>query len=198
MPAPPVFSKDTFRFLRDLKRNNRTEWMRAHRERYQQELMQPVRELLARIAPAVQQIAPTVTINGMVGTNFSRINRDIRFAKDKTPYYPRMYLFLPEGAAPETDVICFYLGIHASEVTMGLRAYGPERHSQIRTVVAPRAIAEARFLAGQSRKLGRKYESYWHAKEKGQWVKHPGWPRKPEEWNRIGAWIIRRVTTPPP
>ena len=197
MPAAtPIFSKATFQFLRDLKRNNRTEWMHAHRERYQQELMQPVRELLVRIAPAVQKIAPATTISGMVNTNFSRINRDIRFAKDKSPYRARMYVMLPDGSLPETDEICYYVGVHPDEVTMGIRAYSLARDSHMRTVIGPRALAHSKWLAAQSRKLDRKYESYWHATEKGEWAKHPGWPTKPEEWKRIGAWIIRRVTTP--
>lgn len=191
-PRTAIFSKEIFRFFRDLKRHNRTAWMHANRERYQQHVVQPFRELLARVASDVQDIAPGTTINGQVGTNFSRINRDIRFAKDKSPYRPRMYLMLPDGTVPEADGLDFYAGIHVDEVTLGLRAYGNHRQSLLRTVTAPRALAHAAWLAAQARRLSRKYESYWHATEKGEWVKHPGWPKTPEEWKRIGAWIVRR------
>src|SRR5713226_7264917 len=91
-PAKPVFTQETFRFFRDLGRNNKKVWMDAHRERYQSAVVQPFRRLLEELAPAVLTLDDRFDTTGRTGANFSRINRDIRFAKDKTLYKTHMYL----------------------------------------------------------------------------------------------------------
>jgi uncharacterized protein (DUF2461 family) len=81
----PIFTRPTFQFFRDLARNNRKVWMDANRQRYQQFVVQPFRWLLEELSPAVLQLDSRFDTTGRTGANFSRINRDIRFAKDKTP-----------------------------------------------------------------------------------------------------------------
>jgi uncharacterized protein (TIGR02453 family) len=102
MPAsrPKVTSNgrinsETFRFFRDLSCNNAKEWMDENRELYQSSVVQPPLGLLEELTPAVRKLYPGFDVSGRTGVNFSRINRDIRFAKDKTPYRPQMYLIFP-------------------------------------------------------------------------------------------------------
>ena len=117
-PLPP----ETFRFLRDLSRHNDKDWMDAHRDRYRQELVEPMRALLDALAPAVIDLDERFVINGKTGTNFSRINRDIRFARDKTLYHTRMYLTFPDS--PSGEGAQLYVGVTAKVVTAGFRIYG--------------------------------------------------------------------------
>src|SRR4029077_1075683 len=84
--AKPIFTRETFRFFRELAANNRKAWMDANRERYQSVIVQPFRRLLEELSPAVLELDSRFDTTGRSGANFSRINRDIRFAKDKTPY----------------------------------------------------------------------------------------------------------------
>lgn len=88
---------ETFRFFRELGRNNSKAWMDANRERYKSAVVEPMRGLLAELTPAALKLYPGFDVCGRTGVNFSRINRDIRFAKDKTPYRPQMYLVFPDG-----------------------------------------------------------------------------------------------------
>ena len=83
---------ETFRFLRDLSRHNDKNWMDAHRDRYRQELVEPMRALLDALTQAVLDLDASFVINGKTGTNLSRINRDIRFARDARflPYRPEL------------------------------------------------------------------------------------------------------------
>src|SRR5260370_39400721 len=71
-------SAETFRFFRDLHRNNRKEWMDENRERYRTAVVQPMRGLLEELTPAVQKLYPGFDFSGRTGVNFSPINRDIR------------------------------------------------------------------------------------------------------------------------
>src|SRR5690348_17544543 len=94
-----IITPATIRFFRDLKRNNHKEWMDANRDRYRTEVVAPFRALLTAVTPHVIQLHPGFDISGRTGVNFSRINRDIRFARDKTPYHTQMYLKFPDPGA---------------------------------------------------------------------------------------------------
>jgi len=96
-----IFGPDTFRFFRELARNNRKSWMDQHREDYREAIVGPMHALLDRLTPAVLRLNPRFDVSGRTGYNFSRINRDIRFAADKSPYRPQMYLKFAESAKGE-------------------------------------------------------------------------------------------------
>src|SRR5712672_4565081 len=81
-----LVTSETFRFFRDLSRNNRTDWMESNRDRYKRCVVQPLRALCEELAPAVLRLDARFETSGRTGANLSRINRDIRFAKTKRPY----------------------------------------------------------------------------------------------------------------
>src|SRR5260370_7656133 len=98
-----IITHDTFRFFRELSANNRTEWMQANRERYQECVVQPLRGLCEELAPAVLRLDPRFETSGRTGANLSRINPDIRFAKDKTPYRAQLHFTSGAPLRPEAD-----------------------------------------------------------------------------------------------
>jgi len=191
-----LFTPETFRFFRELGRNNRKEWMDANRARYRAHVVEPMRKLLDGLVPRVLELDPGFGVSGRTGTNFSRINRDIRFAADKSPYRAQMYLMFSDARATRGDDGQLYVGVSAEAVTVGFRIYGGTRASRLAQIAAPRAIHNPRWLEQQARRLARKYQSYWYSSEKGEWNKHDGWPTKPEEWKRLKGWIVRRKMTP--
>jgi len=186
-----VFSQETFRFFRELGRNNHKPWMDENRERYRAVLVDPFRELLDQLTPEARKLNPRFAVGGRVGENFSRINRDIRFARDKSPYRTQMYLFFaePEGGAQ------LYVGLSADSVTCGFRVYSEGRTSALVKVGRARGGENSAWIERQKRRLA-KCESYWYATEKGEWAKHKGWPVKPENWKKLQGWIVRRKFAP--
>jgi uncharacterized protein (TIGR02453 family) len=187
---------ETFRFFRDLYRNNRTEWMNKNRDRYLAAVVQPFRGLLAELTPVVHQLDAGFDIgfdiSGRTGVNFSRINRDIRFAKDKTPYRPQMYLMFPPLGGKNRSPGELYVGLSKDVATAGFRVY-LDRDSK--AALGARIEKAPIFCAQQKRRIGRRFESYWYSMEKGEWTKHEGWPVAPEEWKKLLAWITRRKMT---
>ncbi|SRR5579883_833952 len=185
---------ETFRFFRELARNNTKTWMDANRERYQSAVVEPMRGLLARLTPAALKLYVGFDVCGRTGVNFSRINRDIRFAKDKTPYRPQMYLFFPDGGGKSPRPGELYVGVNAKLVTAGFRVYfdGKTKAAALgdRTAQAPK------WCAQQRRRIGRQFESYWYSMEKGAWTKNDGWPVTPEEWKKLKAWVVRKKLAP--
>jgi uncharacterized protein (TIGR02453 family) len=194
----PVFNKETFEFLRDLKKNNKKVWMDANRHRYQEALVKPFRKLLEATSQSVLRMDGRFDVCGKTGANFSRINRDIRFAKDKTPYRPQMYLkfCVPGNGDGETGEL--YLGLSTETVTIGFRIYsGSQRkESTLAMIAEPRIAKNPKWVAAQKKRLTKKYESYWYATEKGEWSKREGWPTEPENWKRLRAWIVRKRLKP--
>ena len=196
--AAPIIPRDTFRFFRDLGKNNKKIWMDENRDRYQASVVQPLRRLLEQLAPAILRLNDRFDVTGRSGANFSRINRDIRFAKDKTPSKTQMYRKFETHSRDNRETGQLYAGFSADTVTAGFRIYsgGKRRESTIALVTEPRVLANPKWLSQQKKRLARKYESYWYTTEKGEWTKHDGWPSDPEAWKKIQAWIVRKKMKP--
>jgi len=193
-----VFSPETFRFFRELGRNNKKVWMDANRDRYRSAVVEPFRKLLDELASVVLELDDRFDTTGRTGANFSRINRDIRFAKDKTLYKTQMYLKFQQPLPGDRESGQLYAGISTDTVTAGFRVYsGPKRkESTLALIAEPRVLADPKWVALQKRRLGRKYDSYWYTTERGEWTKHDGWPVKPEDWKKIQGWIVRKKWKP--
>lgn len=189
-----IITTETFRFFRDLGRNNRKEWMDENRERYRQHVVQPLRDLLIALSPAVLKLHSGFDVSNRRGVNFSRINRDIRFAKDKTPYRAQMYIFFPPQGGKNRQPGQLYTGFNADTVTAGFRIYFDPKAKT--STLGSRIAKLPAWSAQQKRRLARKYESYWYSMEKGEWTKNEGWPTTPVEWNKLKAWIVRRKMKP--
>jgi len=86
---------DLLNFLKELKDNNHKPWFDENRERYQnlrKEMVRLIQELIPQIAqfdPSILPLEPKDCI--------FRINRDIRFSNDKTPYKTNMGAYMARG-----------------------------------------------------------------------------------------------------
>jgi len=197
-PEKPVFTRETFQFFKELGRNNRKPWMDANRERYESVIVQPFRRLLEELSSDVLELDSRFDTSGRTGPNFSRINRDIRFARDKTPYKTQMYLKFSVPAPGGGEAGQLYVGLSADTVTAGFRIYsgGKRKGSVLAEIGEARVHSNPGWVAKQKKRLGRRYESYWYTMEKGEWTKHSGWPTAEENWKKILAWIVRRKLSP--
>jgi len=186
--AQPIFTLETFRFFRDLAANNRKPWMDANRERYQETVVQPLRRLLEEVSPTVLQL------DSRSGANFSRINRDIRFAKDKTPYRAQMYLKFSPSFPGDGETGQLYVGFSAQTVTVGFRIYSgsKRKESALAQIAEPRVLANPRWVAQQKKRLAQRFDSYWYSAVKGEWIKNNGWPDEGEDWKKLQGWVVRR------
>lgn len=194
----PVFTRETFRFFRELGHNNSKTWMDENRERYQSTVVRPLRHLCEELSLAMLQLDSRFDVSGRTGSNLSRINRDIRFAKDKTPYKTQMYLKFSVPAPGNGETGQLYVGLSTNTVTAGFRIYsgGKRKGSVLATIGQARVEAQPGWVAKQKKRLSRRYESYWYSTQKGEWTKHSGWPAARENWDKILAWIVRRKMSP--
>lgn len=91
------FTAETIYFLWELRMNNSREWMEENRDRYKRVLKEPFDSLAAALA------AESTAFGGReMKCSVSRINRDIRFSKDKSPYRASRWVVLYDAALQGT------------------------------------------------------------------------------------------------
>ena len=83
--ANQFFTQDYIDFFTELAFNNEKAWFDKNRKRYEASVREPFRAFTEQVIAGVQKFDPTIGDLQPKDVMF-RINRDIRFAKDKTPY----------------------------------------------------------------------------------------------------------------
>ena len=101
MTIAVLFTAETLRFLRALKRNNRREWFNAHRDDYEAYVRQPMTAIVERLAVDLRAFAPELVANPKVSIH--RIYRDTRFSADKTPYKTHIAARFPHRGLPKGE-----------------------------------------------------------------------------------------------
>ena len=91
-----MLSKDTLQFLDDLKVNNNRDWFLDNKKRYEA-FKKDYQLLVADLLDAMKPLDPSLEILEVKNCTF-RINRDIRFSKDKTLYKSHLGIWLSSGA----------------------------------------------------------------------------------------------------
>jgi len=101
-----LISKATLDFLSDLKRNNYKEWFQMNRARYEEAKT----NYLAFIQEIIDEISKfDPLLKGLEAKSCTyRINRDIRFSNDKTPYKTHMGAFIVPGGKNNGDRLAGY------------------------------------------------------------------------------------------
>lgn len=84
------FSDETIKFLKDLEENNNKQWFDENRGRYREALRKPMESLASELGPFMLSIDPLLEVSP--ARSISRINRDIRFSRDKSPYRTNMWI----------------------------------------------------------------------------------------------------------
>lgn len=78
------FTPDYLEFFKELAANNHKEWFDVNRKRYQSVVRDPFKNFISELISVLSKSDPDLSIEAKDA--IFRINRDIRFSKDKTPY----------------------------------------------------------------------------------------------------------------
>ncbi len=128
----PAFNK----FFIDLAPNNNKDWFDVNRNRYEQDVKLPFRGFTADVIKEISKIDPTVKMEAKDA--IFRINRDIRFSKDKYPYKMHMAAAVSRLGKKEPDVCGFYFQLNPEKIQIWHGAYfieTPTLH-QLRNYIA--------------------------------------------------------------
>jgi uncharacterized protein (TIGR02453 family) len=124
----------TLDFLRKLAKHNNKTWFDAHRADYEQAKA----HFEALLEDLVMRFDPIESLHGMTPRDFMyRINRDVRFSADKSPYKTNFAAVLGR-AGRKSMRSAYYLHVQPGESFLGGGVYmpTPEQLKTIRTAIA--------------------------------------------------------------
>lgn len=131
-------------FVAGLEADNTKTFFDANRATYDADVRRPLQLLCLAVGERLADgPAPEICFEPKVGRSMFRINRDLRFSKDKTPYHPHLDLAWWQGDHPKTSP-AFILRIRHDEMLtgVGVFALADERLDRYRAAVVADAGAE--------------------------------------------------------
>ncbi len=120
--VPAEFSgyfPQSFEFLSKLTDNNQKAWFDEHRGEYDQYYLKPSLDLINTLGPKLQQLSPTLQFEPRVNGSLFRIQRDVRFSKDKTPYKNHIDMGYWEGEKKAWNTSMMFMRITDNELILG-------------------------------------------------------------------------------
>jgi uncharacterized protein (TIGR02453 family) len=124
--ASPIFTgfpRQTLTFFQDLAQNNSKSWFDAHRREYEDYVLAPARDLVLDLGERLKKIAPGIVADPRINQSLFRLNRDIRFSPDKTPYKTHLALWFWEGSRPRMECSGFYFHLEPARLMLGAGIY---------------------------------------------------------------------------
>jgi uncharacterized protein (TIGR02453 family) len=115
------FTKQFSKFFIDLAPNNNKEWFDENRSRYENDVKKPFHDFTEQVIKAIAKLDPRIKISTKEA--IFRINRDIRFSKDKYPYKMHMAAAISPAGKKDPDVSGFYFQLGPEGIQIWQGAY---------------------------------------------------------------------------
>ena len=122
------FTDETFQFFAAIRFNNNVSFFHANHDWYECAVREPLKDLAAELGETVLSICENLETRPEKVV--SRINRDVRFSKDKSPYRDHMWLSFRRPGAPQGSELCIYVAIDVNGCEAGFGI-----HDQVRPLM---------------------------------------------------------------
>lgn len=133
------FGEGVIPFFLDLRFHNDKAFMDANRERYYREVRQPFYDFIGALGPRIQEkISEDMEVRP--AKCLSRINRDTRFSKDKSPYRDHLWIAFRQQGMPNDGTPFYWFELSPEHVNWGVGVWGENR--QIMDVMRRRMLAK--------------------------------------------------------
>jgi len=117
----------TLTFLADLAEHNDKAWFDANRDRFEREVREPVRAFVRGMGGRLAALSPhLVADDRKAGGSMTRLHRDVRFSKDKSPYHTHVGTHFRHGAGKKRELPGFFLRIAPDGLLAATGFYRPE------------------------------------------------------------------------
>lgn len=121
------FSEDTISFFLDLKFHNNTTYFHENHDRYVEVVQRPFYEFIEDLGPAMRKIDPRMEIRPH--RCLSRIHRDTRFSRDKSPYRDHLWLLFRREGEPREQSLMYWFELGPSRLDWGMGFWGENREA---------------------------------------------------------------------
>ena len=158
-----AFPTQTYGFLKGISAHNEKAWFEAHRELYEAGYVAPARDFVSALGPRLRETAPDIQFEPKVGGSMHRVNRDIRFSKDKRPYKDHLDLWFWHGERKSWGYPGLWFSLSATQLRLGAGMYGLDkegletfRHSVVHPRSGKALLAAVERVAGAGYEIGGK------------------------------------------
>ena len=125
--ANRYFTQQTFDFLSALAANNRREWFEEHKQDYEATVRLPALNFISDMADALAMISPHFrAVPKKVGGSLMRVQRDIRFGKDKRPYKTNIGIQFRHEIGKDVHAPGYYVHIEPNDCFVGTGVWRPD------------------------------------------------------------------------
>ena len=148
------FDQSLLDFYEELAHNNHKTWFDANRKRYEAVVKKPFRVFISDVIQQMRFFDPELYVE--TRDVVFRVNRDVRFAKDKSPYKTHSAANIaPAGRKDEKPG--FYIHFGAEEVILGGGCYwlSTQRLQAVRELIADQLPEFQQILQSDG------FRSYW-------------------------------------
>ena len=130
------FTKETLAFLEGLHLNNDRAWFQANRPVYERAVKAPFEVFVTEMIDRVKEHEPELRMTPREA--MFRINRDVRFSKDKSPYKTHLGAIIGLGGKRGEDKTGFYVQISYDKTFVAGGAYqlSPPALARVRGAIA--------------------------------------------------------------
>jgi len=156
-----AFTAETLRFFKQLAAHNNKEWFEAHRDDYENNVREPMRDLVEELDVRFARFAPE--IGGDPKRSMFRINRDIRFSKDKSPYKTNAGCWFHHrsasrkvGSEAAEGSAGFYFHLQPGKSFIGAGVWMPPRPqlNKLRSAIAEKPEGFVRMVQSLPKRFG--------------------------------------------
>lgn len=125
MNVQQCFSPDFLKFYKDLAANNDRDWFLANKSRYEQSVKHPFEGFVKELIDAMRHRDPGFDVQPKDA--IFRINRDVRFSKEKTPYKLCSSAIISKGGKKDHVSPGLYVELGPEKVAVYGGVYMPDK-----------------------------------------------------------------------
>lgn len=119
------FDTDFLKFFKELEQNNSKKWFDTNRKRYVKNIKEPFYKFIQEMIIRLQDEDDDLYTDPK--ESIFRINRDLRFSKDKTPYKIQTSAALSTGGRKAIDSPGYYIQLSHNRMMFGGGLYNPSK-----------------------------------------------------------------------
>ena len=119
------FDTDFLNFFQELNQNNTKTWFDKNRKRYEKNIKEPFYEFIQELILRLQDEDKDLYTEPK--ESIFRINNDLRFTRDKTPYKTHVSAALNTGGRKKVDSPGYFIQLSFDKIWLGGGLYHPSK-----------------------------------------------------------------------
>ena len=120
-----ILKQEMLEFMMDIRFNNNKAYFLSRKDEYEKKVKQPYQQLIEALTPAMLKIDSGMEVRPY--KVLSRIYRDTRFSRDKSPIRDHHWIAFRHTGEPREKAVVFWFEVRLESVSWGLGFWGENK-----------------------------------------------------------------------